>query len=86
MYTLLCSKWITTKDYCTAQGTLLSVVAAWRGGEVWGRIGKKPQILLIFNVPTLWTSRAFHWFPRKSCDLGTGARRKELGVTLKTVG
>ena len=87
MYTLLYSKWITNKDLPHSTGNSAQCyVAAWIGGEVWGRIGKKTQILLIFKAPTVWTSTAFHWFPRKSCDLGTGAMGKELGVTLKTVG
>ena len=36
MHTLLYLKWIITRAYCTAQGTLLGYVAAWVGGEFGG--------------------------------------------------
>ena len=74
MYTLLCSKWKTSKDLLHGKGNSAQCdVAAWMGWEVWGRIGKNTQVLFIFNVPTIWTSTTFHWLPRESCDLGTGA-------------
>ena len=74
MCTLLYFKWKTNKVLLNSMWNSTQCdVAAWMGWEVWGRIGKNTQVLFIFNVPTIWTSTTFHWLPRESCDLGTGA-------------
>ena len=50
MYTLRYSKWITNKDLQHSTGNSAQCyVAAWIGGEVWGRIGKKNTNSLDFQ-------------------------------------
>ena len=48
MYTLLSLKWITNKDYCTTDGTLLS--GMWQPGRE-GSLGRNGYVYMYGRIP-----------------------------------